>query len=101
MRNEVTAILVKNPDGTGQIHFCSGVLQGSNYNIWFPINIKESIFSQVEHIMKISHIAHNVASIKHKGECENRRGGTYEDLVITYNEWNEEDAEAESRAKSR
>ena len=88
MRKEVAVIYVSNPDGA-QIHFCSGVLQGSNHQIWFPIQPNKFIFPQIERIMTLSHIANNVVEINVTSKYNNGVGGTCTNLNVIYNEWEE------------
>lgn len=88
MRKEVAVIYVSNPDGS-QIHFCSGVLQGSNHQIWFPVQPNKSIFPQIERIMTLSHIANNVVEINITSKYNNVVGGTCTNLNVIYNEWGE------------
>lgn len=88
MRKEVAVIYVSNPDGA-QIHFCSGVLQGSNHQIWFPIQPNKFIFPQIERIMTLSHIANNVVEINVTSKYNNGVGGTCANLNVIYNEWRE------------
>lgn len=58
----ITAIM---NDGNRYLHFCSPkLLQGINYNLWIPIPMDESLlFEQVERIMSINKICHNVVSV--------------------------------------
>ena len=86
MRNNVSVIYVSNPDGS-QIHFCSGILQGSNHEIWFPVNSNKEIFPQIERIMTLSHIANNVVQINITSKYKNGVGGTVHNLDVIYNEW--------------
>lgn len=59
----ITAIM---KDGNRYLHFCSPkLLQGINNNLWIPIPRDESLlFEQVEQIMTINKVCHNVVSIK-------------------------------------
>ena len=85
MRNNVSVIYVSNPDGS-QVHFCSGVLQGSNHEIWFPVQPNKFIFPQIERIMTLSHIANNVVQINITSKYKNGVGGTVHNLDVIYNE---------------
>ena len=86
MRNNVSVIYVSNPDGS-QVHFCSGVLQGSNNEIWFPVQPNKGILPQLERIMTLSHIANNVVQVNITSKYNNGVGGTVQNLDVIYNEW--------------
>lgn len=61
------------------IHFTSSPLQGSNANLWLPIDVN-NLFASVEQLLCINHIAHNVVNIEYIAQSE-----TYFDIRITCN----------------
>lgn len=60
--NIITAVM---NDGNRYLHFCSPkLLQGENFNLWFPIPMDEQcLFEIVERTMQINKICHNVTAI--------------------------------------
>lgn len=47
------------------IHFTAQPMAGSNHNLWFPLSpIVEKHFEEIERILAVNNIAHNVASIE-------------------------------------
>lgn len=86
MRNSIIATVAPFNDFLA-IHFCSPKkLQGEDYNLWIPLykttDVESLDFSEVERIMTINHVAHNVTSIR-----KVRFSGPSMDYEITYNVW--------------
>lgn len=86
MRTSIIAIVAPFGD-TVAIHFCSPKkLQGEDYNLWIPLHKTKDVesldFSEIEKIMTINCVAHNITSVK-KVRCS----GPSIDYEITFNEW--------------
>lgn len=86
MRDSIIAVVAPFNDCLA-IHFCSPKkLQGEDFNLWFPLSKTKAVdaldFSEVEQIMTINHIAHNVTSIRAV-----RCSGPSLDYEIVFNQW--------------
>lgn len=86
MRQEVVVIVAPFKNCLA-VHFCSPKkLQGEDCNLWFPLtkttDVNQLDFSEIELIMQINHVAHNVTSIKKK-----LNSGLSADYQIIFNEF--------------
>ena len=89
-RKEVNIIVDVDLKG---LHFCGHPLSGLNptnrpfeilgIDIWFPYDLDKSLFEQVERILTLSFVAHNVTSLEKLAiGC-----GTQQGFKVTYNEY--------------
>ncbi|WP_079205307.1 hypothetical protein [Nissabacter archeti] len=63
-------IIVTRLAGSGAVHFCGHeLLSGCNNDLWFPLRDDKPLFEQIQHIMYVNHIAHNVADIQKVRAC--------------------------------
>lgn len=111
MRNEVAITVVQN-EGFCSVHFTQAKivkdpnavvsiavnsekmatvpaptkLQGADFNLWFPLSATTSTkaidFAEIERIMVINKVAHNVVNIEHK-----RGNEKSDEYRVVYNEW--------------
>lgn len=79
-RGRLTAITCNTKNGRG-IHFCNDLLlNGSNFNLWFPVSADETWFVAIERILLMNGVAQNVTSVVALRECEE-----YTDFEIIFN----------------
>lgn len=77
MRNRV--VVIHNPT-LKSIHFTSTKLQGND--VWFPFEGKqENLHQEVEKIMILNNVAHNVADVQLIRHC-----GICDEFEVKYNE---------------
>ncbi|MGJ0638924.1 hypothetical protein [Xenorhabdus bovienii] len=62
-RQRVTVIVCELNAGLG-FHFCNHyLLSGNNHDLWWPLSEKEKLFTEIEKVMVMNHVAHNVTFI--------------------------------------
>lgn len=86
MRNSIIATVAPFDDFLA-IHFCNPKkLQGEDYNLWIPLykttDVHALNFEEVERIMTINHVAHNITLIN-----KVRYSGPSVDYEIVFNVW--------------
>ncbi|MDE9429835.1 hypothetical protein [Xenorhabdus bovienii] len=62
-RQRATVIVCELNAGLG-FHFCNHyLLSGNNNDLWWPLSEKEKLFTEIEKVMVMNHVAHNVTFI--------------------------------------
>lgn len=82
----------------GAVHFTQpAVLQGEDYNQWFPLSTQgtELDFAELEKLMVSHRVAHNVTHIAPLRVCGNSK-----DYEVVYNEFVKGESESEVAALS-
>lgn len=66
-RRKVDVVLIKNENGT-RILFENHSLSGEFGTTWFPVQSELTVFQDIEQIMVLAGVAHNVVSAETKGQ---------------------------------
>jgi len=78
---ESVTVIVSQVQGNPCFHFCRiPLLQGENCDLQWPFNMTLSLFENIEAVMTLNRVAHNVTRVEFL-----REQGQSRDYLITYN----------------